>query len=235
MTCRSHIIGSSVVCCPAVGGHDGAVRRRSYWWNVTQYGERTVMAAGNGIRLLPQISARASTGCGPRYRMASSAWRSRPTRLPRVPSMRRSPTAACHCLPPSKASLGGFAVRCWSGSGRAAWLCARMPLATVDGDRPSGMYQRRRSVLRQVCALTEALWKMSYRGDAGKHAADTAVTPGDLGPRLRRTRGSSDTGANAGWQETNERKAAKGLSGPMLDLRESGSLRWWLADDLPRL
>ena len=98
-----------------------------------------------------------------------------------------------------------------------------------------GMYQRRRPVLREVCALTEALWKMSYRGDAGKHAADTAVTPGDLGPRLRRTRGSSDTGANAGWQETNERKAAKGLSGPMLDLRESGSLRWWLADDLPRL
>ena len=34
MTCRSHIIGSSVVCCPAVGGHDGAARRRSYWWNV---------------------------------------------------------------------------------------------------------------------------------------------------------------------------------------------------------
>ena len=91
------------------------------------------------------------------------------------------------------------------------------------------------AVLREVCALTEALWKLSYRGDAGKHATDAAVTPGDLGPRLRRTRGSSDTGANAGWQETNERKAAKGLSGPMLELRESGSLRRWLADDLPRL
>ena len=98
-----------------------------------------------------------------------------------------------------------------------------------------GMYQRRRPVLRQVCALTGALWKLPDRGDAGKHATDAAVTPGDLGPRLRRTRGSSDTEANAGWQETNERKAAKGLSGPMLELRESGSVRRWLADDVPRL
>ena len=56
---------------------------------------------------------------------------------------------------------------------------------------------------------------------------------GDLDPRLRRTRGSGDTGANAEGGGNNERKPAKGLSGPVLELRQAGSLCRWLADDLP--
>ena len=77
------------------------------------------------------------------------------------------------------------------------WLCARMPLATVDGDRPSGDVSAAAvgppSGMRINGGAVEAV--VSRR--RGEHATDAAVRPGDLGPRLRRTRGSGDTGANA--------------------------------------
>jgi len=92
-----------------------------------------------------------------------------------------------------------------SGSWRTVWLCAHMYFATAGDDRPSGMYQRRRSVLRQVGATTGASWKLSYCSGAGKHASNVAATPGDLDPRFRRTRGSGDTGRM--------RRVAKQMSG----------------------
>ncbi len=121
------------------------------------------------------------------------------------------------------------------GSWRAVWLCAHMYIAKAG-----------RSAVGDVSAAAigpppgrrtngGAPWKLSYRSGAGKHATNAVATPGDLDPRFRRTRGSGDTGRMRRVAETNERKPAKVLSGPVLELRQAGNLRRWLADDLPRV
>jgi len=68
------------------------------------------------------------------------------------------------------------------------------------------MYQPRRPALRQVCALTGAPWRLSHRG-----------------------------GADAEGSGNDERKPAKRRSGPVLELRQAGSLRRRLADDVLRV
>ena len=71
------------------------------------------------------------------------------------------PNQAVYCA--TKAYVLSF-TEAWPRRSAAALACL-LPLWMAIGRR--GMYQRRRPVLRVVCALTEALWKLSYRGDAG--------------------------------------------------------------------
>jgi hypothetical protein len=97
---------------------------------------------------------------------------------------------------------GGAAYRARRGAAGRRHRWARGALAPpAHRSAAGGRYQRRRSVLRQVCALTGGAMEAVVSQRRGKHASHAFVTPGDLDPRLRRTRGSGDTGGECGgWR-----------------------------------